>query len=183
MGPTLESRNSAVLVPAGWEVIPPLPLSTGEATDGVLCPGLGFREWIQGRESTNGLQRWWWNWGISHKERLGDLGLLSLGERGLGLGLINVDLQGECEEFSARPFSVLHSDHERWQTWSTRKFFLSIKRVFVTARQTEHWGRLPREASRMFSILGDTQKLFVHSPEQPTVADSALGREIALDNV
>lgn len=51
--------------------------------------------------------------------------------------------------------------------WSTRKF-LSKKRVFVAARQTERRGRLPRGASWGFSILGDIQKLSVHRPEQPT---------------
>lgn len=79
---------------------------------------------------------------------------------------------------------MLHSDQLRGRRHELKYQEILLKhKVFVTARQIEHWGRLHRGASEGFSILGNIQKLPGHSPEQPAVADSALGTGIALDDV
>jgi len=54
----------------------------------------------------------------------------------------------------ARPFSVMHSNRTRGNSYKLkhRKFRADMHRSFFTVRVTEHWNRLPREVVQLPSL-------------------------------
>lgn len=106
---------------------------------------------------------------LPYEERLSKLRLFSLGKRKLRGHLINFYkyLKGDGRQMDeARLFSVVCRDRTRHSGLKLehRKFHTNMQKNF-TARVTEHWNRLPREAvdSPSMKIINGCL------PAQPTV--------------
>ena len=85
---------------------------------------------------------------LSYEERLGNLGLFSLGKRRLRGDLINVYKYLRCgrQRNEARLFSAVCGSRTRQNgnKMKDRKFHTDVHQIFAV-RVMEHWNRLPRD--------------------------------------
>ena len=84
---------------------------------------------------------------LLYEERLGNLGMFSLGKRKPRGDLINVYLKGGRRRIDeARLFLVMCSDRTRSNGLKLehRKFHTNMWKNFFIVRVTEHWSRLLR---------------------------------------
>jgi len=84
------------------------------------------------------------------EERLGELGLLSLGKRGLRADLTAAFQysEGACQKDGHRVFSRARCDRTRGKGFKLKegRFRLHTENKFFTMRVVRPWPRLPREA-------------------------------------
>jgi len=112
---------------------------------------------------------------LLYKERLRELGLLSLEKRRLRGYVIYVYqyFKGECKEDRTRPFSVVPSDRTRGNEHKLThgRFIFNIRKHIFAVRVTDTDTGSQRSCG--VSILGDIQKPSGQGPAQPALGDSA----------
>lgn len=109
---------------------------------------------------------------LLYEERLRDLILLSLGKRRLNLIGVYTYFKGKGQVDEARLFPVVCSNRTRDNRHKLehRKLHTNMRKDFFTLRTTEHWQRLPREATEV-SFSEDVQDLPGYFPLQPAVGN------------